>query len=100
MCLPYIPRVIQNDWQHVNFSTDKGSDMVTEDHVYQYLLGVNTNRDYDQGHGTHRGGTKTLKDAGVWEHEVVHAHSIVSRMMDCEKRMGGGFGCVGRGCRR
>lgn len=61
---------IHSDWWHINFSTDKGSDMVAEDHVYCYLIGVNENRDYDFGHGSHRGANKTLKDAGLWEHEV------------------------------
>jgi hypothetical protein len=68
-------------WPHLNFSTDKGPDMVCEDHAYAYLFGLNTNRDYDLSHGTHRSGAGTLKKCGLWRHEVL--------MMSCQNIMYG-----------
>ena len=56
-------------WPHLNLSTDRASDEVSEAFAL-YGLGYNANKDYDPHHGTHNVSKNTLKHTGLWPHEV------------------------------
>ena len=58
-------------WPHTNFCTDRGPDMVCEDHAYSYKFLLNTNRNWDLSHSTSASGKAALESCGLYRHEVV-----------------------------
>ena len=57
-------------WPTLSLSPDRGADMVCCDHFLAYEAQINLSTDYDPSHDGKNVGKGTLKNVGLWSHQV------------------------------